>query len=49
MDIDQMYEYSETAIEAGIDYFEFEFSSETTENHEEFITWLGNRKEVEIL
>jgi len=45
----QMYDYSKTAIKAGIENFVFDFNSGMDEHINEFITWLKSRANVEVL
>lgn len=49
MDYKQMYQYAKCAIQSGLKKFIFDFNSGMDKNINEFVSWLSERAEVQIL
>ncbi len=47
-DVEQMYEYSSAAIEAGLQDFRFCFNSGTDKDIDNFVSWLSERAKVKL-
>lgn len=48
-DVEQMYEYSECAIECGLKKFIFQFKVGTDNNIQKFLDWLGKRANIKVV